>query len=73
MGDWQRLAMKKPARNSTALTRTAFLALSLPASRPHSSEPMQNRIMTRVNVRLSCALVQPVNSAAMGVLSTLQA
>ena len=34
---------------------------------------MQNRIITSVNVRLSCAFVQPVNSAAMGVDSTLHA
>ena len=34
---------------------------------------MQNRIMTMVKVRLSCAFVQLVNSAAMGVLSTLHA
>ena len=38
-----------------------------------SREPIQNRIITRVNVRLSWAFVQPVNSAPMGVDSTLQA
>ena len=71
--DWVRLARKKPSKNSTAPIRTDILALSLPLRRPHSSEPMQNRIMTMVKVRLSCAFVQLVNSAAMGVLSTLHA
>ena len=71
--DWVRLARKKPSKNSTAPMRTDILALSLPLRRPHSSEPMQNRIMTMVKVRLSCAFVQLVNSAAMGVLSTLHA
>ena len=71
--DWVRLARKKPSRNSTAPMRTAILALSLPVSRPHSSEPMQNMIITMVKVMLSCALLQSANSAAMGVLSTLHA
>ena len=72
-GVWVRLARRKPSRNSTAPMRTDVLALSLPASRPHSREPTQNRIITSVNVRLSCALLHAVNSAAMGVDSTLHA
>ena len=71
--DWVRLARKKPSRNSTAPMRTDILALSLPLSRPHSREPMQNMIITMVKVMLSCALLQSANSAAMGVLSTLHA
>ena len=64
---------RKPTKNSAADTHRYTFWLTFPARKPHTSPPMQKKLITIVNVSDSCAALHCGNSAAIGPDSTLHA